>query len=163
MSPKHIEGRHGPLHWLFETSLLLKGVFATLEAVAGAALLFITHGAILRAVDWLTHNELIEDPTDPLAAHVTHLAEKFSADSQHFYAIYLLGHGTVKLAVVVLLARRIAFAYPLAIAVFAAFIVYQLHRWTQTHSQMMLALSAFDALLIWLTWQEWRGGNHKIT
>ena len=158
MSPKQIGGRRGPLHWLFASTLLLKGIFSVVEALCGAALLFVTHGAILRAVDCQTHNELIEDPTDPLAAHVTHLADKFSADSQHFYAIYLLGHGTVKLAVVVLLARRIAFAYPLAIAVFAAFIAYQLHRWTQTHSQMMLALSAFDALLIWLTWQEWRGG-----
>ncbi len=159
MSPKHIEGRHGPLHWLFETSLLLKGVFATLESVAGAALLFITHGAILRAVDWLTRKELIEDPLDPLAAHVTHLADRFSADSQHFYALYLLTHGLVKLVVVILLARRIAAAYPLAIWVFGLFIAYQLHRWSVTHSPMMLALSAFDVLLIWLTWGEWRGSR----
>ena len=65
-------------------------------------------GAILRAVDWLTRKELIEDPLDPLAAHVTHLADRFSADSQHFYALYLLTHGLVKLVVVILLARRIA-------------------------------------------------------
>ncbi|MFO1140013.1 MAG: DUF2127 domain-containing protein [Paracoccus sp. (in: a-proteobacteria)] len=161
MSPKHIEGRHGPLHWLFESTLLVKGIFATLEALAGMALLFITHGAILRAVAWLTRNELIEDPGDPLAAHVSNIADKFSADSQHFYAIYLLGHGVVKLVVVVLLARKIAFAYPLGMAVFAGFIAYQLHRWTLTHSPMMLVLSAFDTLLIWLTWKEWQGGSRR--
>ena len=159
MSPKHIEGRHGPLHWLFESTLLVKGIFATLEALAGMALLFITHGAILRAVAWLTRNELIEDPGDPLAAHVSNIADKFSADSQHFYALYLLTHGLVKLVVVILLARRIAAAYPLAIGVFGLFIAYQLHRWSVTHSPMMLALSAFDVLLIWLTWGEWRGSR----
>ena len=132
---------------------------AALEAVAGAALLFITHGAILRAVDWLTRKELIEDPLDPLAAHVTHLADRFSADSQHFYALYLLTHGLVKLVVVILLARRIAAAYPLAIGVFGLFIAYQLHRWSVTHSPMMLALSAFDVMLIWLTWGEWQGSR----
>lgn len=94
-----------------------------------------------------------------MAAHVTHLADRFSADSQHFYALYLLTHGLVKLVVVILLARRIAAAYPLAIGVFGLFIAYQLHRWSVTHSPMMLALSAFDVLLIWLTWGEWRGSR----
>ena len=156
MSPRHIRGQRGPLHWLFETSLLLKGIFAALESVAGFGLLVTGHSAIMRMADWLTRNELIEDPTDPMAAHIGNLAARFDASSQHFYAIYLLTHGLVKLVVVLLLARKIAAAYPLAIAVFAAFIAYQLHRWSLTHSPMMLILSAFDMLLIWLTWREWR-------
>ncbi|MFV0301794.1 MAG: DUF2127 domain-containing protein, partial [Paracoccus sp. (in: a-proteobacteria)] len=156
---RHLAPEHGPLHWLFEASLLLKGIFAALESLAGAALLFVTHGAILGLVDWLTRNELIEDPADPLAADAMRLAERFSADSQHFYAIYLLTHGLVKLVVVLMLARRISAAYPLAMAVFAGFIAYQLHRWSLTGSPMMLALSGFDLMVIWLTWREWRAGS----
>ena len=53
MSPKHIEGRHGPLHWLFETSLLLKGVFAALEAVAGAVLVWVAAYHVADAVQTL--------------------------------------------------------------------------------------------------------------
>ncbi|WP_299839812.1 DUF2127 domain-containing protein [uncultured Paracoccus sp.] len=156
---QHLAARRGPLHNLFEASLALKGFFAALESLAGAALLFITHGAILGAVDWLTRNELIEDPSDPLAARAVRMADRFSADSQHFYAIYLLTHGLVKLVVVLMLQRRITMAYPLAMAVFAGFIAYQLHRWSVTGSPMMLALSAFDALVIFLTWREWRTGK----
>ena len=161
MSPRHIRGQHGPLHWLFETSLLLKGIFAALESVAGAGLLLTGHNTLMRLVGWLTRNELIEDPTDPLAAHIGNLAARFDASSQHFYAMYLLTHGLVKLVVVVLLARKIAVAYPLAIAVFAGFVAYQTHRWSLTGSPMMLALSGFDLLVIWLTWREWRGNRHQ--
>ena len=155
---RHLAPEHGALHWLFEASLMLKGIFAALESLAGLALLFTANATIQGWIDWLTHNEMIEDPTDPLAARILRLATRFDAGSQHFYAVYLLGHGLVKLIVVAMLARRIAMAYPLAIAVFAGFIVYQLHRWTLTGSPVMLALSAFDVMVIWLTWREWRRG-----
>ena len=159
MSARHLARQHGALHWLFEASLALKGIFAALESLAGLALVFTANATIQRGIDWLTHNEMIEDPTDPLAARILHLATRFDPGSQHFYAVYLLGHGLAKLVVIALLARRIAFAYPLAIAVFAGFIVYQLHRWTLTGSPAMLALSVFDALVIGLTWREWRRGT----
>ena len=61
------------------------------------------------------------------------------------------------LTTVLLLMRRVAFAYPLGIVVFSGFIVTQLHRWSHTHSPVLLALSALDLVVIGLTWREWRG------
>ena len=74
-----------------------------------------------------------------------------------FFALYLAAHGVVKLAIVLLLMRRVALAYPLGIVVFSGFIVTQLHRWSHTHSPVLLALSALDLVVIGLTWREWRG------
>lgn len=155
---RHLIGRHGPLHWLFEASLLVKGIFAAFEALAGAILLWTSHDALMSLVEWLTRNELIEDRHAPLASWLAGLAARFDAPSQHFYAIYLLSHGLAKLAVIALLARKVAFAYPLAIAVFGGFVIYQMHRWSLTGSPMMLALSGFDLLVVWLIWREWRAG-----
>ncbi len=155
---QHLAPERGALHRLFELSLVLKGLFAALESLTGLALLYTTNAAIQNGIAWLVHRELIEDPRDPGARWVLELASRFNADSQHFYAVYLLGHGLIKLAVVLLLARRISAAYPLAIAVFSGFVLYQLHRWTLTQSPAMLALSVFDLLVIWLTWREWRHG-----
>ncbi len=155
---RHLAPERGFLHRLFELSLILKGLFAAVESLAGLALFYTANTTIQNAVTWLLHRELIEDPTDPGARWIQELAARFNADSQHFYAVYLLGHGLVKLVVILALARRITAAYPLAIAVFTGFIVYQLHRWTLTHSPAMLALSVFDLLVIWLTWREWRHG-----
>lgn len=154
---KHIKGKHGPLHWLFESTLLLKSVFALFEIAAGAGLWWLPHRRLAEFTAWLTRNELIEGHRSPVYARVAAALDEFSAASQHFYAFYLLGHGGLKLAIVLMLMRRVALAYPLGIAVFAGFIALQMHRWSQTHSPALLALSALDAVVIGLTWREWRG------
>ena len=53
------------------------------------------------------------------------LAEAFTIQSQHFYALYLLGHGLLKFTMVLMLSRRILWAYPAAMAILAGFVVYQ--------------------------------------
>ena len=53
------------------------------------------------------------------------LAEAFTIQSQHFYALYLLGHGLLKFTMVLMLSRRILWAYPAAMAMLAGFVVYQ--------------------------------------
>lgn len=156
MSARHIEGRHGPLHWLFESTLLLKAVFAALEAAAGLGLRLVPNSQIHKLAGWLTHRELIEDPADPLSLRISRLIDGFSDGSQHFYAFYLMSHGLIKLVIVILLMRRIAFAYPLGIAVFAGFVVFQAERFLVTHSPFLLALTLLDLVVIYLTWREWR-------
>jgi uncharacterized membrane protein len=47
-------------------------------------------------------------------------------------------------------------AYPLAIGVFSAFSVYQVYRFTHTHSITLLLLTVFDLLIVYLTWEEYR-------
>ena len=47
-------------------------------------------------------------------------------------------------------------AYPLSIIVFAAFIVYQLYRFTFTRGLGLIALSLFDLVVIWLIYLEYR-------
>lgn len=157
--PGHLPPERGLLHWLFEASLLLKGIFAAIESLAGLALMLTRHETIMAAIDWLTRAELLEDPKGPLIARIVRAASHFDASAQHFYAVYLLGHGLVKLVIVILLARHITLAYPIGMAVFAGFVAYQLHRYSLTHSTTMLALSALDAVVILLTWREWRLGT----
>lgn len=144
------------LHQLFEASLALKGLFAGLEGIAGLGLLLTPGGAILHFVDWLTRAELAEDPQDLMAALVLRLADGMAADAQGFYAVYLLSHGLLKLAMVGALALRVRVAYPLAIVVLAGFVVYQMHRYAVGGGLGLIGLSLLDAAMIWLTWREWR-------
>lgn len=160
---RRLPPEHGRLHALFEASLLAKGLFALVETLSGLALFATPTGTLQRALDWLTRSELIEDLSDPLARRVAEAFSHFDQGSQHFLAVYLLGHGALKLAVVGLLARRVAAAYPLAIVVFAGFIAYQLHRWQNTGSPAMLVLSALDVAVIALTWNEWRMARRMTT
>jgi len=144
------------LHQLFEASLLVKGVFASLETAAGLGLLMTSNAFIQTFVDWLTHYEIAEDATDKMASAAQHYAEAFSIQTQHFYALYLLSHGALKLGMVVALVFGAMWAYPGAMVILAGFVVYQMASWAESGSVFLLALSAFDAIMIWLVWQEYQ-------
>jgi uncharacterized membrane protein len=61
----------------------------------------------------------------------------------------------VKLVLVWALYRRKLWAYPAAIAVFAAFGVYQMYRYFVSASFSMIALTVLDVIIIVLTWIEY--------
>ena len=143
------------LHCLFEASLLIKGAFAAGETLLGLGLLLTPHGMVLTLWGWLTHHQLTQHPTDAMIQWFHHLADIFPVHVQHFYAIYLLAHGTLKFAMVLMLARRILWAYPAAMAVLAGFVVYQFAEFVTQGSLALLALACLDAVMIVLVYREW--------
>lgn len=144
------------LHLIFEITVLLKGIHAFLETVGGFLFLLTPTAAIVSFVNFLTSDELGEDSRDFLAHYLTNAANQLSVSEQHFIALYLLSHGAVKLLAVGGLLKEKVWAYPSSIIIFIAFIAYQLYRYAYTHSPWLLVLSAFDAVLILLTFHEYR-------
>jgi len=144
------------LHLAFRVALWIKGAFALGELASGSLFFFIGHDAV---VDWatdVTHGELAEDPDDLIATLLLRSAHHLSASSQHFLGVYLAAHGIVKLALVAGLLRSMLWMYPAAIAVFAAFVAYQLYRFAGSHSPWLLVLTAIDLVVIVLTWHEYQ-------
>jgi uncharacterized membrane protein len=47
-------------------------------------------------------------------------------------------------------------AYPVAVLVFGAFIIYQLYRFMLTQGLGLIVLSLFDLVVIWLIYVEYR-------
>ena len=142
------------LHRFFEISLVAKALFAILEISTGAAAYFVSPALVGRVVGFITRGELTEDPRDLVANILMHWARGLSVGSQHFTALYLFSHGMLKLWLVIGLLRERLWYYPLALVVFAAFIGYQLDRYSFTHSAWLLLLTAVDFVVIGLTWHE---------
>ena len=138
-------------HETFEGAILLKGAFAVLEAGAGIVLWLVGPTPILHLLALYP-----ADHSDWLAATLLHAARGFSMQAEQFFAVYLMAHGVVKLALVLGLFRRRRWAYPTSIVVMAMFVAYQMWRFTLTHGVGLLALSVFDTLLVALIWREWR-------
>lgn len=144
------------LHIAFQISLLLKGLFALSEIFAGIGTYFVTRRLLVDIVSAVTRAELSEDPRDFVANYLVHWAQNLSIGTKHFAGVYLLTHGIVKLWLIVGLLRQRLWYYPTAILVFTAFIAYQLYRFTFTHSVWLLLLTVVDALVIALSWHEYR-------
>lgn len=144
------------IHLIFEISLFLKGAFALLEIIGAVLAYFVPKSFVLRLVTSLTQSELAEDPRDWLAHSLLHAVQHLSVGTRHFAAIYLLSHGAIKLWLIIGLLRGRLWYYPTALIVFGLFIVYQLYRFSFTHSPFLLFLTAVDLLVIVLTWHEYR-------
>ncbi|MDE3080589.1 MAG: DUF2127 domain-containing protein [Paracoccaceae bacterium] len=144
------------LHQAFELSLLAKALFALTELVSGLAVWLIPTQWVMDLATTLTRQELAEDPTDRLAHWLLHQAQQFSMGAQHFWALYLVTHATVKLVLVFGLVKRWLWAYPASIVVLFLFIAYQIDRFAVSHDPVMIGLTLFDLIVIWLIRQEWR-------
>ena len=144
------------LHWLFETSLLVKAIFALSEILAGIGAIVFTPGFISGLVATVTRAELVEDPHDLIANYLVRWSHSLSVTTQHFLALYLASHGIVKLWLILGLMRERLWYYPVALVVFGLFICYQLYRYGDTHSSWLLVITAMDLVVIALTLHEYR-------
>ncbi|MEO8244736.1 MAG: DUF2127 domain-containing protein [bacterium] len=143
------------LHWLFEMSLVIKGLLAAGESLSGLGLLLTPNMTIIHFYSWLTFHKLAQSLSDDMAQWVQHVANGFPVHIQHFTALYLLGHGALKFIMVLMLWRRILWAYPAAMAVLLGFVIYQMTEFYIGHSLGFLLLSFFDVVMTVLVFREW--------
>jgi uncharacterized membrane protein len=143
-------------HVLFQLSLLCKAVFAAAETLAGIGAFFVTQQFVFTLVERLTRAGLFQHPHDLIANYLYTSAQHFSLSTRNFTAAYLLSHGVIKLWLIVGLLRERLWYYPLAIAVFGLFVVYQLYRFNLSHSPWLVLITLVDIVVIGLTWHEYR-------
>ena len=146
---------------MYRLGILGKGIDAFLELAGGIMLLLSGADKVHRWAQWLTAGELHEDPHDKVAHLILRESAKISISGEHFFAFYLLVHGVVKAVAVTALVKRKLWAYPMSIVVFCGFIAYQMYRYTLTHSAWLVALSVFDAAVVWLIWLEFRSARRE--
>lgn len=139
----------------FKVTVILKGLNAALEIIGSFVILLISQNFVTRSVFFLTQEELGEDPRDRLANYLLTAAQYFSVGTRQFVFAYLLSHGVIKIILVISLLKKNLWAYPVSLIVFSLFILYQLYRYTFTHSLSLIALTIFDLVVIWLIWKEY--------
>lgn len=149
-------------HYLFLLTLLGKGLLGLVQIATAIAIMIGIAAHLPDIAAWLVRAELAEDPTDFIASRFVALAAGAPEARTTFYALYFMAHGLLHIAVVVALLRGSGWAYPAAIAVLVAFILYQLAEWLMAGGSMLLILSAIDLLVIYLTWREWVW-RHRMT
>jgi uncharacterized membrane protein len=144
------------VHVLFNLGMVGKGVDGVLEIVGGVLLFLVSPSQIYSIVRMLAQHELSEDPHDLLAGYLIQAAHHLSVNTQIFAAVYLVWHGIVKVGLVIALLQKRLWAYPAAIVAFVLFLVYQVYRYTHTHSPWLLVLSVIDLFVIVVTWLEYK-------
>lgn len=140
--------RNNYISTVFYAGLALKAVNALIEFISGLLLIFLSHNWLNRLIWLIALPELREDPQDIIMNYFIKIGQNFSISSQHSVGIYMLLHGTTKLAVIWLLWTKKIWAYPLAVGVFGVFIAYEIYSYIYSHSILMLLIIIIDAAII---------------
>jgi uncharacterized membrane protein len=144
------------IHFLFVILIILKGIDAVFEIIGGFAAFFIDKTALNKIVEFLVRRELEEDPGDIIAHYLMEFARQYTVSLQTFIGIYLLMHGLIKVFLVYYLLKRKLSVYPVAMAVFSLFVVYQIYAYSIRPSFELIALTALDIFIIAFTYFEYR-------
>src|SRR5262249_17728292 len=148
--------RHDASHKLFEIGMILKLLDGLLELLGAALVLVVSPYQMNALARFLTQHELSEDPRDLVANHILTFMAEIAGPGRRFAAVYLFVHGVVKVVLVVEILRRRSWAYPLMLGVLILFAAYQTYRIVLAPTLGLIALTAFDLVVVVLVWREWR-------
>jgi uncharacterized membrane protein len=142
---------------LFRIAIALKGLDGAVQLVGALILVIIPSTVVTGFAHAVITRDLLGDPSGTLARHLQTATENFvNGGTKTFAVAYLFAHGVIKLALVWALARKWVRAYPVAMVVLAAFVVYEVYRAVNTHSIALPFFAALDAVIIVLVYREYR-------
>lgn len=144
----------------FKATITLKGIDGLLEILGGFLVLWVSPARLNTFVTAIALHTLSKDPHDFLANHLLLASRSFTGATQLFAFLYLVSHGLAKAVLVIALWLNRLWAYPAMIVLLGLFIAYQLYRMTFAPSLWLIVLTLFDALVIWLTWEEYKKQRH---
>jgi len=135
--------------------MVLKGVDGAFEVIFGTVLHFVSLDSLGGLLFLLLGSELREDPLDPVTHFLVASLQSLTRERESA-AAFLLVHGIAKLALVVGLLAGRTWSYPVAIAVFTAFGLFQTYQLMLQFSPLLLGLTLIDAVVVILIAQEYR-------
>jgi len=141
---------------LYRIAIWIKGIDGVLEMGGGLFLLVISQPQLSQLVTFLTQRELSEDRRDWIATHLRDAVSQLSPNTKLFASMYLLGHGVIKLFLMVGLLRNLRWSYLPAIAFLLIFVGYEVYRMSLHFSLALLLVSLLDGVIVLLVWREYR-------
>lgn len=147
-------------HQLFLLTIVAKGLLGFLQLATAAAILFGATQQLPKFAEWIFRAELSQDPKDFLATKIMSIAGSIPHADLSFYTVYFSAHGALHIGIVAALLYGARWADVAAIAVLAAFVVYQVFEWFSIGGTMLLVLTAIDLAVIYLTILEMRRKTH---
>ena len=144
------------LHWLFRIGIVFKGLDGLTELVGGFLFVFFSSDAMSDFVDRNTRGVLQWDPDNLLAHSLRHSFDQMSPGGKIFVAIYLLGHGAIKVLMVAGLLRDKRWVFPVALVVLLGFIGFQIYHLCGHYSIGLVVFTLLDAVIAALVWIEYR-------
>ncbi len=141
---------------IFEIGILIKSLFGFFEILGGIFIAVAGEKLLDNFLIDMAMNEISHDPNDFIATHFIYWSTDLYLGAKFFAIFYLVFHGIVNIALAIALFKNKLWAYPLAMAGFGGFILYQVYRYFHTYSLTLLILTLFDVFIVLIILLEYR-------
>ncbi|MGY9046852.1 hypothetical protein P775_26435 [Puniceibacterium antarcticum] len=138
----------GAIASLYRLGLLSKASVGLLQFCAGLGLWLAPADSLVRLVSGISQARLLQSPLHFLMPALNTWALALPAQTNAFYALYLMGHGALSFGVITAIFLRLRHAYPVAMAVLLGLVLYQLAEYLHTRDTALLFLSGIDLIVI---------------
>jgi uncharacterized membrane protein len=154
LEPESPEAEH-TIYELFRWSVILKGLISLAEVAAGAALLLLPPTLIEQGLSLVTRLLSSFATYAPIERILSELAH-YGTAAVVLAALFLLSRGLIKCFLIYSLLKNMLWAYPWSLAIMALFVLYQAYEFALTHSVLLAGITAFDLIVMYFIWREWR-------
>jgi len=100
--------------------------------------------------------ELAEDHNDILYRFLFNILYNHPVYISYFLATYLIFWGFVDMFLSYNLLKHRLWAFPVSLVVIGLFVIYEIVRFTNTHSLILLSVILIDTLILFIIWNEYR-------
>ncbi len=151
---------HDSYHIIFVALMWWRIIYGFMRIGIGILLIHLVGSSTLDVVTKLARKELLEDPNDAVLAFIT-LVSHHAAIITFFVPMYLMFWGTVDIFLSANILREKLWAFPISIYLSIIFVLYEIVRFTHTHSTMLIVLICVDIVFIVLIWREYQKLSRK--
>lgn len=141
---------------LFNIGMWWRIIYGALRLVIGLALLKMIGQNFSEIFLKFMSHEITQDADDFLFTRLAPLASHISYTVTYFIAIYFIFWGAIDMLLSINILRKKLWAFKLSFVLITVFVMYEIHRFTYTHSKMLFLIIIIDLVLIWLIWKEQR-------
>lgn len=155
-TPPSKDRSDGNLYLMFRASVALKAAISAAEVFVGLLIFFIPLSVFTDPVAAFAEGQLAENPESFIANNLLEIIAGISIGTQLFVTFYLLSRGLVKLIPIMAVLKNRLWGYPVSLVILGAFVAYQLYYLSVKYSLVVLAVTIFDVLVMYLIWREYR-------
>jgi len=143
----------------FRVGMIWRILYGSLRLILSFALLRLIGTPLSDLFFKIMSHELVEDPTDFLIQTINPFFQHSSFTVTYFLAAYLIFWGIIDIFLSINLLKQKLWAFPISIYLIGIFVLYEIYRFSRTHSFMLAGVIFIDLILIWLIRREYRKLN----
>ncbi len=131
-------------------------LYGLIKTAVGIFLLFYVHNTFLNLFNKFFALEIIEDPHDKVITVAQFFINHNFSVITYFIAFYFIFWGIVDIILSINLLKHRYWSYPVSTFLISIFLIYEVYRFTHTHSKILFFVIVTDFIVIWLIKKEFQ-------